>query len=129
MSIRGVAAMTFPELAIDWLASAEAFVSAVPELDRPLAKFPAQAHLFAAEARGEIDQARVQILYQAAAFVDSFERSLKPFRAVVATRPYRNQAASVDRRPARHRDALRCLAQFCVERLIFPFCGNRFAQR
>ena len=61
---------------VDWLAAGEAFVLAVVEADAILAEFPAEVDFVAINARGEIEQAHIQIFHHAAGFLDAIQRGL-----------------------------------------------------
>lgn len=61
---------------IDWLASREAFVLAMVEADAVFAELPAKINFLVVEARREIEQSDVDILYYAAGGGDAFERGL-----------------------------------------------------
>ena len=65
--------MVVKEILVDGLATAEAFIDTVPEDDAGFAEFPAEVDFDSAERRGEIDEADLDILDEAAGFLHCFD--------------------------------------------------------
>src|SRR5437660_3467484 len=81
--LRRVAAVMVQKIPIDRFAAAEAFIHAVPILNRAFAKLPAEVHFAAAKDGGKIDQADVQIFDDAAYFLYLLDRVTQLRRGLV----------------------------------------------
>jgi len=76
---------------VEGLAAGEALILAMPEADAFFAEFPAEIHLFMINDGREIEQAGIQVLYQAACRLNFFERGFEGLGELVVleTKPRR----------------------------------------
>ena len=82
------------------------FVDAVPELNARLAHFPAQINFAIAKQSGEVDQADVQVLNDAAGFLHTFESGFKTFGVAVVEQALSVNGFTIDQDSTHHDDSL-----------------------
>src|SRR5262245_21148126 len=76
--VGGIAAVAPAKIVVDGFPAPEAFVHSVPEADSILSEFPAEINLRAGEFGGEIDEAYVEILDDAAEILDLLHDAFQP---------------------------------------------------
>jgi hypothetical protein len=108
-------------------AAGEAFVDAVPVVDIVLIHAPAEIDFFAAEQRGEIDQADVEILHQNAEVFDALHGVFQRLGVGIVLRFPRLGRGGIHIDAAHHQNALHEILNGLLGFLIARLRLHRFA--
>src|SRR5579859_3696247 len=113
--------MVVEKILVDGLAASKALIDAVPERDIRFAELPAKIDLYAAEERGEVDQADVEVLDKTPDFADLSHRLPQALGCGLTALPHAGEGVAIQVYTAQHHDTLRRGTKFRIGILVLSF--------